>query len=424
MADLPISQLPLADAITGAEIVAVVQDSTTKRSTLGNIVEAVTLNRDRIINTESDFPVAVGGVITLEDNVVYKIGGQIVTANRFQLGVGTKITAGTALVASLIYTGTGSMFTGQQIDISDIVISCPSAQVFNLTGTGSGDYLLTNTILVAQATKWGTVNDINDVNIINSGTIDIQDGLTVQGVTNWNTFRIDGLNFQSSSATYVGLDITGSLLNDVKIDAFVQTAPVGAIGLKADANSVNIESGDIASYTNGGFRGGITPLDGVTIADTRYNFQFNSGIANSTINANPYMTAPITVTQVAANDWKKVNQGVWSFTESERLTVTADGDIINSLEVPIKIQISGFITLEAVSGTDNIGARLVYNGLFNDAVSVVTQNETENRQATSIPLFGIFTLQPSDNVAIYIANLDSNTSINVTKGKFTTLRVL
>ena len=47
-----------------------------------------------VINSESDFPTASGGVITFEDDIHYVIGASFSTANRFVLGARNVITMG------------------------------------------------------------------------------------------------------------------------------------------------------------------------------------------------------------------------------------------------------------------------------------------------------------------------------------------
>lgn len=336
---------------------------------------------------------------------------------------GITIKAETALYAMLTYLGTDDLFSGPNLDIRNIAIVAPFANAFNLTKTGSGgDYFLCNTILIAFAAKWGTF-DVNDLNIINSGSIDVQQGITLSG-SDWNTTRTDGLNLQSSNPAFVGLDISAATLSDAKFDSVVMNAPVGAVGLNSTGNA-NVQPGEICSWSNGNFSGGITPLGGgVSVGDIRFDFSSNGGLEDSIIAANPYLITQTTVTIATVNTFVKINQGNWLSTISERLSVSTDGDVENISEQPIRIDFTGFVTMEkSGGGADYIVARLVLNDNPADPDSVITENGTENSQPTSVPLVGIFTLQPGDSVSIYVANEDSTANIIVRNAKFTNFRL-
>jgi hypothetical protein len=84
MPNLPISQLPASNTLTGSELFAIVQDGITKQTTLDNIVlapgnsyglYAQTANSTIITNTTSELSLINGGVGTLS-----------VPANGFQIG--------------------------------------------------------------------------------------------------------------------------------------------------------------------------------------------------------------------------------------------------------------------------------------------------------------------------------------------------
>jgi hypothetical protein len=380
----------------------------------------------KIINSTSDLPDPVLGKYILEGNTVYDFSALsgISLANTFDCSAGgITIKAETALYAMLFYFGTDDVFTGPNLDIRNITIFAPSAQIFNLVKTGAADYFLSNTTLIAAAAKYGTF-DLQDLNIINCGSIDLADGLTLVG-TEWNTTRADGFNLQSTSASFVGIDVTGATLSDARFDSVVMNAPAGAEGFKALASNANIAPNEICTYINGAFTGGITPLaGGVTTEDIRYDFGPNGGLPDSIIAANPYLTTPTTVVINAINTFVKVNQGNWLSSIDERLSVSADGDVTNDTEQPIRIDFTGFITMEKVGGgADYIIARYALNDDPSDPASIITENGTENSQPTSVPLVGIFSLNPGDSVSIWVANTDSTANIIVVNAKFTNFRL-
>lgn len=380
-----------------------------------------------IINEVDDLlPYESGGKYVLDGNMVYDFGALngVTIPYAFDVSAGgVVIKAETALYPMITYMGTDDLFTGPNLDIRNITIVAPSSEVFNLTKSGGGgDYFLCNTVLVAFAQSWGTF-DLNDLNIINSGSISLQQGVTLKG-TAWNTARIDGLNLQSVSGSFIGFDISAATLSDPKFDSVVMNAPAGAVGIQSTGNA-NIQTGEICSYANGNFTGGMTPLGGgVSVGDIRFDFSSNGGLEDSIIAANPYLTTPTTVVIPSSKTYVKVNQGNWSNTIGERLSVSSNGDVENISEQTIRIDFTGFVTMEKVGGgADYVTARLVLNDNPSDPESVVTENGTENTQPTSVPVVGIFTLDPGDSVSIYVANDDSSSNISIRNANFTNFRL-
>ena len=329
---------------------------------------------------------------------------------------------------SYFYSGTDPFITGPNIGLYSLRYAhLAGAELLDIDGAVL-DFVFMNEVFPVGPGDggYGVLTNISDLNVINCGSLDILNGIKLEG-SNWNTINVDGWNMVSSSASFVGLDITGTTLNRTKIEKLVMNAPVGAVGFQGDASSANVSAGNILSFNNGGFTGGMTALSGITVADIRYSFSANDGLADSTVDANPYLTTSTTVTVPGGNQgvFFKVNQSNWTFTEASRLSVSVDGDITNDLEIPVKIDVNGFATVEKVGGgSDFITARLVLNDDPSDPASVVTENGTDNNSPTSIPLTGIFELQPGDSVSIYVANNDSTSNIIIDNAKFTALRVL
>jgi hypothetical protein len=412
--------------------------STTPNITTNTLADAVnevgnnTADNTRVINTESDFPLAVNGVITLEDNINYIIGKPITTENRFQLGLNNSMTARNPLTPYLIYTGTGDMFTGVDIPFIMYVIAlvCPSAQAFNITGTNFGTFVLFTKVLVIFAQKWGTFNNTDTLDITNSGSLNVEDGISLVGTDYWKLLTIDRLSIKTTNPTCIGLDFGSSLHPTVKVGSMEVQGVVGTVGISGLPNSGNIVSGAIASVNEGGFipKDTVTPLVGITLEDIRWSFRDNSGLMNSIIAANPYLdpnTLPLTVTIPNNNgDFYKINQGSWLYTIDSRLTITPDGDVINATEQDITLDVNGFVTMEkAGGGTNYLAVRVAYDDNPNDPQSTITENGTQNTQPTSVPVVGIFVLEPGKGISLWVANTGGSSNIIVTNAKFVNFRL-
>ena len=379
-----------------------------------------------IVNSLEDLPEAVGGVRTLVAETIYHIGAQVVTVDRFECESGAFVTSNNPFGPALVYTGTGVMFTGVDANfaLSQIVISCPAAQAFDFTSNDGSHTFGLETSTIVQCQKAGVLNNMRSLNATNSAFLSITDGFTFTG-SDWQALSIIRMRMVSASAACVAISLDDSLHQSVEINNLSVSGEAGTVGISGLVDSGNISTGYIAGVAQSEFVGGIVPLFGIAESDIRWAFIGNSGIMDSTVDANPYLTTSTTVTINTVGEYEKVNQGNWSFTTATRVTVTDDGDIINDLEGIIKIQITGSCTVEKTGGgSDLVTARLVYNNDPDDAQSVVTEVGTDNSAPTSIPLTGIFTLNPNDSVSIYVANQDSTSNVAVDYAKFALLRVL
>jgi hypothetical protein len=386
-------------------------------------------NLTKVINTEADFPAPVSGVITLEDNINYIIGQPITTANRFVLGANNSITARNPLIPYLTYTGTGTMFTGTDtpLEMSAIAINCPNAEAFNITGTNFGTFVLFTKVLVIFAQKWGTFTNTDTLDISNSGSLSVEDGISLGGSLYWKLLTIDRLSIKTTNASAIALDVGGSVHPTFKVNSLEVEGVPGTIGISGLANSANITAGTIAAVNDGGFLGGMTPLSGIDVDDIRWSFANNSNLENSVVAANPYvdpLASPLTVPITTVGTFVKINQGAWLSTISKKLSVTTNGDVVNDTEIPLQLDCNGFVTMEkSGGGSDELAARLVINDLPNDTASVVTENSTQNTTPTSVPLVGLFTLQPGDTISLYVANLDGTSDVIVHNAKFVNFRL-
>lgn len=380
------------------------------------------------VNEFADMPAPISDVIYLDINTHYVFGAFINFGN-VSLNVdnaGVKITGLGTSTPTVFYTGASAFIKGSNIELKDfILVQTQPSVLLDIDAFDSGATSLTNVFLPsANSGGFGAINNGNTLVMSVCGGFNVNDGIKLTG-SNWVAITILQVKFNSTNDAFVGLDITGTVIENLNATQFETEAPSGAVGLKGDAGNINIISGSIASFNNGGFIGGITPLDGITIDDIRYSFFGNSGLMDSTVDANPYLTVSTTVAVSSPTVYYKVNQGNWSFSESSRLQVTSDGDIINMLETPIKVQINGSVTVEKVGGGSNlITARLVYNDLPNDPQSSITGIGTNNNSPTNISLNGLFILQPNDSVSMYVANQNGMANIIVDYAKFSILRVL
>jgi hypothetical protein len=198
MPNLPISQLPTADALTGSELFAVVQDGVTKQTTLDSITYAPGSNYGLFAQTANSTPVT--GTIVETSLINGGIGTLSVPANGFNIGDSFRAIFGGVLSAANNQTITVRVKTGgvillnsgaQQItnitndvfslNIDFTIRSLGAAGVASIVSLGSFHYTKTSNGTV-QGFAFNTVNNTTfDTTINNTLDVTVQWGSTNAG---------------------------------------------------------------------------------------------------------------------------------------------------------------------------------------------------------------------------------------------------
>lgn len=236
-----------------------------------------------IVNSEVDFPTQDATTITLDAGIQFILGASFTTAKNFIIGDKSLFTGGNILSPVLTYTGTAPMFTSvdASFTIRDIQIDHPNSEGFNFTDTVGGAVLFLNEkVRTVSGTKYGTFNDLQTVLIEGSSALDVDDGITLQGVNNL-IFSTDKFYMGSTSPTFAGIDLTTSITQNLEFDDLIVIGPVGSVGIKGAASSGNVPVGTVATVSRGNFSGVDTPLDTIAVDDIRWEFAGNSGIPNT-----------------------------------------------------------------------------------------------------------------------------------------------
>lgn len=334
---------------------------------------------DKVINVLSDLPDPIDGVITLEDNLVYIFGANInIGTDRIGVGRNNVITSNNAADPLLTYTGSGTMFTGidKTVTFRNIFLDCPSAQVFSFSATTLGFIFFIDTVVIKSCTKFATFDDLSTLDIINTGIISAEDGITVLGNTNWNVFSIVKLSFRTTSATFIGIDFGTSLHITLELNDFIVTGVPGTIGLKGEANSANLKVNSLGTVTTGEFIGGITPLSGITLTDIRWRFNLNSGLSDSKVSAIVSIENNATETVIGTVDTPVKMVGVWLAESLSNFVADGTGRLTYKGERNEILSIDSVLTLLMAAG----GADKQVSGFIAINGSVIT---TTKRQGTA-----------------------------------------
>lgn len=374
---------------------------------------AVIAANEVVINSETDFPAPVAGVITQQDNVVWVIGSTITTSNRFVLGADSLVTSNNSQSPVLTYTGTGTMFTGSEVSstIKDIRVSCPNAQFIEMSASAVFDAsIIIDTVIINGCTKFATFDDMFVVDIINSAVLAGDDGMTLTGVTNWGAVSIDKFLFFTPSATCIGIDFNTSLHRTVILSSFSFNGVPGSIGLDGATNSANLRVGSLANVTLSEFLGGVTALSGINESDIRWDFQSNAGVPDSQSfgllsidnNATP-TTTPLNTPVKMAGTW--VTELVSHFTADGTGSLIFTGEIDESLAIDIAL------TMLMVSGASDkqVSGYAALNGT--EVTQTRRPGTATNTKAASVNIVWDHVFTEGDKLDVFIEN--NSDSVNI-----------
>lgn len=372
-------------------------------------------NNTIIVNTLNDFPTAVAGVITLENNRNYFIANNISTSNRFVFGVNTVITASDPFVTQLTYTGTGTMFTfvsGGASGIRDIAISCANGQVFDSSATTVGQ-------IVIRFVRFANVKDFGMLNAPSVGisncfvALHTGQGFIFGAVANR---RLSIQTFTVASTTSglsIFLDLDGATFTALNINnlAFLSTT-TGQIFLKGSAGGLNMVSGVIGFVSGVTINGDMVGLDTISVDDAGWDFTDNNKIPNTRPVALTALNATATTTITTINTPVVVN-GVFSDQESSLFTINTAGRITYTGNRRLPSDVTASVTFQSVSGTNNYtfyvaknGGTIVASGVAREVTASTTANIS---MVWDLPLDG------GDFLELYVENNDSTTNVNVLK---------
>jgi hypothetical protein len=310
----------------------------------------------KTVNTIADFPAAVSGVITLDDNTNYHISANITTANRFVLGVNNAFYANNQFGPVVDYTGVGDMFTGvdKNFSLTQVGLKASSGTVFNLTDTTGGVVIVTiNNIAIIQCAKLGNIGDLRALVVTNSAALDATQGFTFSG-SNQQIISMIKFSMDSSNAAFIGVDLGASIAVNIEFDNVIIDAPAGAVGIVAAAASANLPVGAVGTLKNSTFVGGMTPTTNIDKSSIRWRLQDNSTNlpdtlrdALFTLNGNAVPTVTVVGTPIlVAGVWNEEQASQFSTDINGRVTYLGESDLITPM--------SCAVSLDVASGTNRV----------------------------------------------------------------------
>lgn len=390
MPQLSITQLPQAQALTGAESVPVVQNGVTVQTTTGAVAGAGALNypfltvsqtagltQSRYLGTNSGLTLTDNGAQgTLQINLIgaaqslnssgtgiqVKDGANTVTARSIGVGAGLGITnadgvsgnptvsLGTALQQLVALTGTG-MLALQAGSPAKVSILGVTSQTSITNGDGSSDVIVG---LAGNAVLPGT------------GSVTLPQGTTGQRLSNLGSIR-----YNTTSAVFEGYTNTG--WNSFSLAGGVTSFSAGTTGFSPSTDTTGaVTLSGVLNAANGGT--GASTLTGYVYGNgtglmTASTTIPNAGLANSAVTYNGVSVAlGASGTITAANPFDlTIGTGLsgTTYNGSAAVTIAIDSTVAT---------LTGTQTLtnKSISGSANTLTNIANASLTNSAVTIGT----------------------------------------------------
>lgn len=372
------------------------------------------LNKFKFIQSKSDFPAAVGGVITLDANTVYFLTEAIdLSGDRIAAGVNTVIAGSSSETASLTSTGIGTAYlitTSSTLVMYDITIkNVTNAISVNPSNTGSGialDWRAVNFSGCTINARFGNIgNFIYDTSaVLGSGKFEFFGSV--------DTIAINNSLLTGNGSAYSIIDIQSTAIINrrfrVIYSSFVATGSTVAINVDVGATLPN----ETYILDTCNFAGGGTYLTGVTATSNKALFVNNVGIANSSDISQYYMNGNATATVISATSTPvKVAGTTTSSAVTSKFTNTANrATYVGALNRFFKATATASLT----SGNGNqVGMYFAKNGVVLPE-SEIYATTSGTGSAENIVVQTLVSLMDGDYLEVFVENNTAANNITVT----------
>ena len=373
------------------------------------------------VNSKTDLPNAVSGVINLLDNVTYYITTTIdLTGDRLVCGVNTVIIGGSSENCILQSTGLNSstalITSVYSLPMRNITITHGTA--LNLDGDSTTTALDWFGVNFTNCANVGIIKDytnfvMSDSAFLNSGNLTFDGTIGTIGISNCLFDCSTG-----STALILPSTLTVSRRFRVIYSSFVVLS--GETGISVDASATISSERYILDTVN--FSGGGTYISGVGHTDNKALFVNCVGITNTSTKGFMYMLNNATDTTIGVpnvNVWVKANGTTVSGTNSKFThttnRLTYNGAFTNSFLVTVNAT--------ARSGGTNqlISIGIAKNGVAIDESEGIIRTTTSNIEHGGSTQ-AVLEMVANDYVELYVRNT-SSTNIRVTDFNFNIVKI-
>jgi len=378
---------------------------TSKKATLESLGGIFLATKSVLINSLSDFPTPVTGVITLAAETEYVIGGDVnLGTNRLVMSANTALSGIESIVVTLTYTGTGDMITilNTRNRVNNLSISAVNGRIINFSDNTDTIFRM-NDVSVTCAT-FGLFNSSGTNGSTVRFTAVSPSSITVGGVTttgSWNTWlwETSAVNITSGAL----FDFGTATFDAIILDLILADLGAGTTLIDGLASSGNIKVGGIGAVTRMLTSGAGTPLTGVTVNDFRWVFRNNDDIQDTMPDAMASLQGNATETVIATINIPVKAAGTWVVERQSHYTVDTTGRITYIGEKDLTTPVDISLTIRSAGGTNkDVTVYLAFNGaiIANSArTATVGQNDPK-----SVGVIWQLTLSQTDFLELFVEN--------------------
>ena len=364
------------------------------------------------LRSEDDLPNKTATTWTMNANVPYELSASFSTNLQGIPAAGASLKSHNLGAYTLTFTGSGSMFKGTDVDffINNISIDAGisnTAFEFNDTVGGVRRFIAEN-VQVISCGVWGKFTDMRLTQSTNCSGENANDGIQFFGTSNL-IWSITQLALNSTSASFVGVDLGSATASVIEFDDMFMIGVAGGVGISGLASNANVPSGRLARVNGCEFLGGITDLSGITRDDVRWVFRDNTPTQDTLRDSLIFSSSALTTTISVAETYVKVN-ATWSEDSASGFSSDSSGRITSNLERNINVPVDVSLSVAPATGTNKtIRARLALNGttLPNSTITV----NTDAGNATPIKIPWQINISPSDYLEVFCTTADATNVI-------------
>lgn len=373
----------------------------------------VTATSTVVVNEMSDFPAAVTGVITLADNTDYFITNDLTTSDRFVLGLNSQLRSVSKIVNTLTYTGTGAMFSGEDVNATfrhiTLATTNAAASFYSITSsTGAGIGTMAMDHIAFSGATMGSV--ACDTFLLT----DCEVSLTVDGIsttaTSMGIFEVAESEWVQTAGTCIDLGTT--VCDGAEARNLFVTYSGGVTFLDGMTASGNIAASSEGSVFDVRLKGAGTPLNNISPDDSLWYFAGNNTIRDTRTDALLSLQGNATNTVIGVAGTGVLAAGTWVAELESQMTVTAAGRVTHNGSKDFSAPITASVSVAPASGgTKTLGCMIAINGTVK--ANSLRTTSTSSGNPSSITLPWQEELSPSDYVEVFITNEDDTTDVLV-----------
>ncbi|MNK01864.1 hypothetical protein D3C87_196760 [compost metagenome] len=358
-----------------------------------------------LVKSAADFPAPVAGVITLVAGVEYEINGTITLSNSINLN-GCTMKGDDSSNDKLIYTGAGSLFTGDKTgNLRYLTMSAASGSIFNINALASNQNMIVQNCFFLGCNSIGTISGVGGtVFFATVAYFSNTNGITFQ---NDNNVVLNNMLWDASNSNtyerFVGTFNVIQLLGGDRLTSSANSATAlnisGITSINAGSAKVIMFVGT-GTYVTGAF------TNAWEVEATGLNTQ-----KDDVAGGNIYLTVPVATTFVSAGVPVKA-LGTTASTNLYRMTSPANNRLTYTGSKTRSFLISSSLSITQPGVNRYFSFYIAKNGVIipESRQDVKVVNSTDQ---VSLSLSSRVTLAPSDYVEVWVENQSSTTTMTI-----------